>query len=119
MNKRRYVRVGFEASCEVESLDGDFSPFEAESTKDISLKGLYLITDRRLPLGTICLLKLKLTGATSELVLDIKAKVVRTDDNGLAFLFEEIDLDSFYHLKNILYYNSGEPEVIDKEIIQG
>jgi hypothetical protein len=27
-----------------------------------------------------------------------------------------MDLDSFFHLKNILYYNSENPDVLDKEL---
>ncbi len=117
IEKRKNLRVVFKTHCSVEPIKGDFSPFEADSTKDISLKGLYIETKNRLPIGSSCILKLKLAGTSSELILNIRAKVVRADDNGLAFTFEEIDMDSFFHLRNVLYYNSGDPDRIDKEII--
>jgi hypothetical protein len=31
--------------------------------------------------------------------------------------FVEIDLDSFYHLKNIIYYNSSDPDTIEQELM--
>lgn len=117
MDKRRNLRVVFKTNCSVEPINGDFCPFEADSTKDVSLKGIYIETENRLPIGTSCILKLKLAGTSSELSLNIRAKVVRWDNKGLAFTFEEIDMDSFFHLRNILYYNSGDPDRIDKEIV--
>ncbi len=116
--KRRNLRVVFRVDCTVEPLVEGFKPFKAESTKDISLRGLYVKTHKKVPVETPCVLKLRLSGTTSELILTVKARVIRTDQEGMAFLFEEIDIDSFFHLKNILYYNSGDPERIDREIVQ-
>ncbi|OCC15866.1 type IV pilus assembly PilZ [Dissulfuribacter thermophilus] len=117
IDKRKNLRVVFKTNCSVEPINGDLSPFEADSTKDISLKGMYIETENRLPIGSSCILILKLAGTSSELILSIRAKVARADSNGLAFTFEEIDMDSFFHLRNVLYYNSGDPDRIDKEII--
>ena len=107
----------FKASCRVEPLGTEKEAFYSESTKDLSLRGVYVKTQERLEVGTPCRLEIELTGSTSRLILAIKARVVRVDQEGMAFLFDEIDLDSFFHLKNILYYNSGDPDRIDREII--
>ncbi len=115
--KRQNLRVVFRVECTVEPMVEGLEPFKADSTRDISLKGLYVETAKRLPVDTPCTLRLRLSGTTSELILTIKAKVVRTDGQGMAFLFESIDIDSFFHLKNILYYNSGDPARIDEEIV--
>ena len=115
--KRRNIRVHFQASCLVEPMDGKTPPFRADETRDISLKGLFLKTEKRLEKGTPCKLELELSGGDYRFILSIKAKVVRIARDGMAFLFEEIDIESFYHLKNILYYNSGDPERIDHEIV--
>ena len=49
----------------------------------------------------------------------MRGEVVRVDPGGLALHFTEIDADSFYHLKNIIYYNSKDPDLIDLELIDG
>jgi hypothetical protein len=67
-------------------------------------------------LGEKCLVSLRLVGSTSDLSLKMKGTVVRVEEDGLALHFYEMDLDSFFHLKNILYYNSENPDVLDKEL---
>jgi len=117
------LRVEFRISCRV--IPQQKAPFQADSTRDFSLKGLYVITGERdagarhvVPLlekGTLCKLELGLEGLSAPLT--IMARVVRVDKGGIAFMFDEMDIETFLHLKNILYYNSGNPERIDKEII--
>ena len=43
--------------------------------------------------------------------------VVRADETGIGVRFLEMDPASFVHLKNLLYFNTGNPEAIDAEII--
>ena len=66
-------------------------------------------------IGEQCDVSLHLVGASSDLGLKMKGEVVRIEPNGLALHFYETDLDSFYHLKNILYYNSDNPDKLDEE----
>ena len=49
----------------------------------------------------------------------MKGEVVRVEPDGLALHFSEIDFDSFYHLKNIIYYNSEDPDQVDLELTDG
>jgi hypothetical protein len=49
--------------------------------------------------------------------LRITALVARADGERMAVQFQEMDLDSIFHLKNILYYNSGDPDRIDRELL--
>ena len=107
------MRVEFRISCRV--IPQQKTPFQADSTRDLSLKGLYVSTGERLEKGTLCKLELGLEGVPAPLT--IMARVVRVDKGGIAFMFDEMDIETFLHLKNILYYNSGNPERIDKEII--
>jgi hypothetical protein len=51
------------------------------------------------------------------LTLRFKGMVAREDETGIGVRFLEMDPASFIHLKNLLYYNSGNPEAIDAEII--
>ncbi len=61
-------------------------------------------------------MNLCLSGASSELCLQMKGEVVRVLDDGIGVSFIEIDLDSFHHLKNIVYYNAEDPDQIEEEI---
>jgi len=116
--RRRNVRVIFRTSVSVtETGEGARTvSVEKEGTRDISLQGLYVLTSEPFPAGTECMVNLRLTGSSSDLQLDILGTVVRTDDTGMAIKFESMDIDALIHLKNILYYNSGDPERIDAEL---
>ncbi len=80
------------------------------------MKGIYCYSDIKFSVGTTCELELHFTDTSSKLVLFLKGRVVRTDEEGMGIKFEEMDLDSFFSLKNILNYNTGDPEQIDREL---
>ena len=118
--KRRNVRVRFKTSAVLEPLEaGGLGPVVVERTRDLSLKGIYCETPIHWPPGTKAKITLRLTGTSSELSIRMKGHVVRSDEGGMALLFDETDLESLYHLKNILYYNTGDPERIDRELLEG
>ncbi len=114
--RRRNLRVAFKTSVCIKPLLQNFETIFSEHTRDVSLRGLYCYADHILPMGTPCEVELRLSGASSDLKLYMQADVVRTDENGMAFKFNEMDLDSMLHLKNLLYYNSGDPDRIDSEL---
>ncbi|GEM_PF-1688114 len=87
-------------------------------TKDISLKGLFCADPSAVyPVGTICEIKLSLGGEPSAFSLKMQGRVVRSESTGMAIEFNEMDIESLIHLKNIMYYNTGMPEIIDEELI--
>lgn len=117
INRRRNLRVNFVTAVCIKEKGTDGREIHSDNTRDISMKGLYCITDSPFPEGTECEVALRLSGDSSDLFLFMDAVVARAEKNGMGLNFTSIDIDSFYHLKNILYYNSGEPEEIDKEIV--
>jgi len=44
----------------------------------------------------------------------MKGVVQRITDTGIGIHFTETDLDSFSHLKKIIYYNSENPDIINE-----
>ena len=86
------------------------------NSRDLSLKGLYVETSERLPVGAKVDIKLELAGTTSLVALKMKGVVVRSDGNGLGLDFIEVDLDSFFHLRNIIRYNADDPSEVDNEM---
>lgn len=114
--QRRNVRVPFKASVSLWPIKQDVRQIQCEMTRDISMKGVFCYSDIKLPAGTACEMELELVGSSSKLILFIKGRIIRLDDDGMGIKFEEMDLDSFLHLKNILQYNTGVPEKIDQEL---
>lgn len=113
--QRKNFRVPFNAVACLWSLKQDAKEIRCDQTKDISLKGIYCYSDIKLSVGTPCEMELHLTHTNSKLVLFFKGRVVRTDERGMGIRFEEMDLDSFFSLKEILNYDTGNPERIDPE----
>ena len=105
--RRRSTRVFFHTTASLHFEDADFSDCE---TANLSIKSVFIkgITGRAL--GDQCEIELHLSGSSSQLSLQMQGEVTRIVDGGIGIKFFETDLDSFYHLKNIVYYNSGNPD---------
>ncbi len=103
--RRKYIRVPFKAAAYLWSLKQDAKEIRCDQTRDISLKGIYCYSDIKFSAGIPCELELHLTDTSSKLVLFLKGRVIRADEKGMGIRFEEMDLDSFFLLKNILYGN--------------
>jgi len=118
IERRKNLRVKFDTSVWIYPID-DVSGMAifCQRTRDLSLRGIYCYTDQVLPEGALVEIRLQLLGISTALSLNIKAHVVRVDSKGMALQFDLIDIDGLFYLKNILYYNSGDPEKIDTELI--
>ena len=112
-NQRKRTRVQFTTSV---NLIGPERSFTDLSSRDISLKGLFVESKEQFPLDTPVDIDLTLTGSTSALSIKMKGRVARLEEEGMGIEFSEIDMDSFFHLRNILYYNAEDPAKIDEEL---
>ncbi len=111
--KRKKTRVYFETQV---VLKTDVSEITMSvNSSDISMRGMFVTTDKRIPSGTPCKIEIVLSGTTSRLALNIEGVIARQDENGLGITFDSMDSDSFFHLKNIVMYNSSDPDAIEKE----
>ena len=114
-NKRKNSRVPFQATI---TLNFSNRKHEECETVDLSIKGVFVVGISGHAIGEKCQASLRLVGSTSDLTLNMQGEVVRAEENGLGLHFCETDLDSFYHLKNILYYNSENPDMLDDEMTE-
>jgi len=112
-NQRIRQRVNFKTLVDLKA--GELK-LEGLESRDISLKGLYVATEKNLPVGRAVDITLTLLGTTSQLKLNMKGRVARKDPEGLGVDFVEVDLDSFFHLRNIISYNSGGTAEVDQEL---
>lgn len=117
--RRRNIRAPFNAEVWISVLD---TPDEneicipGEQTHDISLRGIYCTSSYKLSVGTTCMLRFYVQGQ-SKPEFSVKARVARVDENGMGFEFVEMTLEDLTFLKNLMYYNTGDPERVDQEIL--
>lgn len=70
--------------------DGESATPTAQRVKDISLSGLYLLTERRWYPGTLIVITLQLkdyVDGDAEKTIAVLAKVIRSDADGVSFKF--------------------------------
>lgn len=112
--RRKNTRVLFQTTADVVCGDQHYNDC---ATENLSVKGVSVLGINGLALGETCDLSLALSGSTSQLRLTMKAEIVRMAADRIGLHFVEIDLDSFYHLKNIIYYNAEDPDTIEQELL--
>lgn len=112
--RRKNTRVPFQTTADVVFGDQRYTQCP---TENLSVKGVSVLGITGHAVGETCELSLGLSGSTSHLRLTMKAEVVRIEADHIGLHFLEIDLDSFYHLKNIIYYNSNDPDTIEQELM--
>ncbi len=112
MEKRNFTRVLYQSEaivkCKELVVQGEIS--------NLSLNGMFVNTTEQFPMDESVDIKILLSGASSELQIDLKGKVVRREDDGVGIQFKEMDLDSFIHLKNVIAYNRGDENEVMEEL---
>lgn len=82
---------------------------------DISLNGVFLKTKEKFPLNKDCIIEIKLLGVEPEIILKLNGKIVRVTTYGIGITFEQMDIESFNHLRQIVLTNADEPDKVIKE----
>jgi hypothetical protein len=113
MERRKNTRVAFQTTTDLSFANKNYRQCE---TENLSLKGMSVKGITGHASGETCDVSLALSGSSSKLVLEMKGEIVRVEKNAIALHFTDIDLDSFYHLKNIVYYNADDPDKIASEV---
>lgn len=109
--RRKYSRVRFTTVIQILlEADGEKINLEA-SSKDLSLKGIFVTTKKKFSSGIKCAIKVYLTGTIDKIELQIKGTIVRVGDTGMGIGFDSMDVDTYSHLKNIVRYNSMDESV--------
>jgi len=112
MGTRKFSRVRFRVEATITIGERQFQG----EVGNLSMTGMFLVTDERLADGEAVEIKIVLTGVVPLVSVDFSGRVSRTSGNGIGFVFEKIDLDSYMHLKNIVSYNSADAEKVMEEI---
>ncbi len=109
MNKDKVQRRSrSKFNCAV-SIETDKLSFKSVRSRDISLNGIFVETNEKLPVGHECTLTIILDNSIN---IDIQGKVTRAASDGLGITFISMNIESFGHLKQIVLFNSENPEEI-------
>ncbi len=102
MPNRRFNRIRIESQAMVKSGEQLFEGL----TENLSLTGLFIRTERRLPVGNRAEIIFTLPSASSSSEFIVKGVVVRNDVHGLAFQFGSLDEDSFSRIRTVINIKS-------------
>ncbi|GAB6096672.1 hypothetical protein JCM14469_29250 [Desulfatiferula olefinivorans] len=108
--RRKGLRVEFDTEVTVRA--GGQDTRYVGSSRDLSLRGVFITTDIGLAEGTACEVEIALSGLEEKLVLCMDGHVVRTTETGYAIYFDSVDLETYTHLKNIVKYNAPDSEPV-------
>lgn len=112
VEQRGRIRAKYDTTI---SITNGKETISTTSTCDISLNGIFILTKKRFALHDKCDLTLTLNSKVANLTLRLKCEVIRETNEGFAVTFEEMDIETYQHLKNIVLYNSDDPEAFLKQ----
>ncbi len=106
-NRRVHTRVPFQATVDLEF--GHQKELGC-ATENLSTRGVLVLDIPERSLGDSCNLTLHLAGTGTDISLAMQGQVVHLEEKGIGIHFTKIDLDSYTHLRNIIYHNSADPD---------
>ncbi|MBM9513529.1 PilZ domain-containing protein [Desulfogranum marinum] len=102
-NERRQAqRIHFTSTALVH-FDSGQTLSAAVKTENISLKGLFIITETKIPLQTDCSVDITLEGKSSTLQFTVVGTVCRHEPEGFAMVFSTLSPDSYAHITNLMH----------------
>lgn len=112
MNNRRFysrANVGVRAELGYKGM------VQKTRVKDASLGGVFLADIENVPEGSQCEVTIILEGIEPEIRIPLVGNIVRVTEDGVGFHIEHLDPDQVSHLRNLVLYNSEDPEQIMTE----
>ena len=86
--------------------------------RDIALRGVYVEAECEMQAGSPCSIEIVLAHAPEGPKIQASGKIARVDPAGIAIEFTEIPFDSLGHLRNLVLYNSTDPDAVEHEFEQ-
>ncbi len=112
--RRRFTRIPFKVKAELTANDVLYS---ADEIRNLSVGGCLIPILADLKSGTVCNIRILLSGTNSELSIRIDGEIIRKVPEAVAVKFIGIDHDSLFHLQNIVRYNATDPDIVEQEIL--
>jgi hypothetical protein len=112
-NQREFTRVLVSARTVIRAGKVTLNGVPSHS---LSMKGMSVQTEERLPMGTECEITIVLVEGEAE--IQLLGTVVAHLADGIAFQFSKVlGLESFEHLRNLVFYNAPDVEQVETEFI--
>ncbi len=109
--KRRFSRIYFNVMAK---LTVEETVYTVDRIVNLSVGGCLLEIAEDLPLGSNCKFTILLERMAPG--VDVLGEIVRSGNGEVSLKFTTIELDSLFHLQNIIRYNAENPDVIEEEI---
>jgi hypothetical protein len=89
-------------------------------TRNLSFSGVYFscANARDIPLGEVGFLTLFIKSDPAPHTVSCTCRVIRTDDYGAGLVFVDIDLEGYQTFKQLMVYNSDDPDKLLEELKQ-
>ena len=109
---REFSRVELELQSKVKAK-GKETAFTGKH--NVSMKGLFMKGKTDWSIGTECEVHLILDGQNPPVDIEVRARVQRITEEGIAFLFTEVSLEAYEHLHNLVLLNSDNTKKVERE----
>ncbi len=111
--RRSFIRVPFSTKVEAE-IGG--SVIRSQGRVNVSMSGIRIAADdASFAPDTPCAVKIILSASDSNIIIEAKGSVIRCDPESVSIKFTELDIDSYQHLRQLILYNTENPEKAEKE----
>lgn len=112
---RKHTRIPLELDAE---LRLDDSGTVNGKIKNMSFSGVYMrcINPEGIPVGRNGLLKIILQAEPHPHIINIRCRIIRTDESGAGIRFINIDIRGYQLFKNLMIYNSADPDKLLAEL---
>jgi hypothetical protein len=111
MEKRSFARIAFQTKAIVRAKESTVIGI----VENLSLAGIFLKTPEKLRLNRVVKIELLFTGTSSQISILLDGKISRHENKGMAIQFRNVDMDAFFHLKNLISYNTNQMGKLKEE----
>jgi hypothetical protein len=109
---RRFTRIPFES----EILINAKGQWYRGMSENLSLYGIYVKSPTRFEINTVIEFTIPIDPASKDdEYVDVTGVVVRMDDSGIGCQFQEVDVDAFLNLKNLIGSRCDNKQIVMDE----
>ncbi len=112
--RRDFSRVPVEFAVTIDAGEGRI--INSDASKDVSMRGLFVVTHDRLPSGEACRVTIHLDAPGGNHHIAVSGHVRRATAEGFAVEFSEIPIEDYEHLRNLVLYNADQADRIEEEL---
>ena len=109
--QREFSRVDLKLLAKVQAKGREIV---SRGTRDVSVRGAFVHCDSGWPMGTECEIHLILDGRNPPVDINVKGRVQRVTEEGVALVFTEVSLEAYEHLHNLVMLNTDDPEKAER-----